>query len=224
MRSACRRRRPRIECFDVSHTLGEAAVAACVVYDRLGLQRAEYRRFNVRGVAPGDDCAALRQALERRYAHPSAEGARLPDLVLIDGGRGQVNAARAALAELGIGDVPVVGVAKGSRASAGRRDARARAPGAVLALAPEHPGLHLVQAIRDEAHRFAVSGHRVRRSRARTTSALADIPGVGPKRRQRLLAHFGGLQGVQEAAVDDLAKVAGVSRALAERIYRHLHG
>lgn len=214
----------RIECFDVSHTLGEAAVAACVVYDRLGLQRAEYRRFNVRGVAPGDDCAALRQALERRYAHPSAEGARLPDLVLIDGGRGQVNAARAALAELGIGDVPVVGVAKGPARRPGEETLVLETPGAVLALAPEHPGLHLVQAIRDEAHRFAVSGHRVRRSRARTTSALADIPGVGPKRRQRLLAHFGGLQGVQEAAVDDLAKVAGVSRALAERIYRHLHG
>ncbi|MCX7961172.1 MAG: excinuclease ABC subunit UvrC [Burkholderiales bacterium] len=214
----------RIECFDVSHTLGEAAVAACVVYDRLDLQRAEYRRFNIRDVAPGDDYAALRQALERRYARLSAEAARLPDLILIDGGRGQANAARAALAELGIGDVPVVGVAKGPARRPGEETLVLETQGAVLALAPEHPGLHLVQTIRDEAHRFAVSGHRAQRSRARTTSALADIPGVGPKRRQRLLAHFGGLQGVQEAAVDDLAKVAGVSRALAERIYRHLHG
>jgi excinuclease ABC subunit C len=214
----------RIECFDVSHTMGEAAVASCVVYDRHAMQRAEYRRFNIRDVTPGDDYAALRQALERRYARVTAEEGRLPDLILIDGGRGQVNAARAALADLGIGDLPLVGVAKGPGRRPGEEELVLEAESAVLALPPEHPGLHLVQTIRDEAHRFAVAGHRARRSRTRTSSMLADIPGVGAKRRQRLLAHFGGLQGVQEAAVDELAKVAGVSRALAERIYRHLHG
>jgi excinuclease ABC subunit C len=203
--------------------MGEAAVASCVVYDRHAMQRAEYRRFNIRDVTPGDDYAALRQALERRYARITAEEGRLPDLILIDGGRGQVAAARAALAELGIGDVPIVGVAKGPARRPGEEALVLEAESAVLALPPEHPGLHLVQTIRDEAHRFAVAGHRARRSRTRTTSTLADIPGIGAKRRQRLLAHFGGLQGVQEAAVDELAKVPGVSRALAERIYRHLH-
>ena len=213
----------RIECFDVSHTMGEATVASCVVYDRHAMQRAEYRRFNIRGVTPGDDYAALRQALARRYARITAEEGRLPDLILIDGGRGQVKAARAALVELGIGEVPIVGVAKGPARRPGEEALVLEAESAVPALSPEHPALHLIQAIRDEAHRFAVVGHRARRSRTRTTSTLADIPGVGVKRRQRLLAHFGGLQGVQEAAVDDLAKVPGVSRALAERIYRHLH-
>lgn len=213
----------RIECFDVSHTLGEAAVAACVVFDRCAMQRAEYRRFNIRDAAAGDDYAALRQTLERRYARVTAEEGRLPDLILIDGGRGQVNAARAALADLGIGHVPLAGVAKGPGRRAGEEQLVLENDGAALVLPPEHPGLHLVQTIRDEAHRFAVAGHRARRSRRHTTSALAGIPGVGARRRQKLLAHFGGLQGVQGAAVDELAKVAGVSRELAERIYRHLH-
>ncbi len=214
----------RIECFDVSHTRGEATVAACVVYDRTALQRAEYRRFNIRGVIPGDDCAALRQALGRRFARLIAEGGRLPDLVLVDGGRAQLAAARAALAELGVDELPVVGVAKGAVRRAGEETLVLECAGRVLRLPPEHPGLHLVQAIRDEAHRFAIAGHRAGRTRMRMASALAGIPGVGARRRQKLLAHFGGLQGVQAAAVDELAKVSGVSRALAERIYRHLHG
>jgi excinuclease ABC subunit C len=213
----------RIECFDVSHTMGEAAVASCVVYDRHDMQKSEYRRFNMRDVTPGDDYAAMRQALTRRYERVSAREGKIPDLILIDGGRGQVNAARAALAELGLNDVTVVGVAKGPARKAGLEELVLEAEGQTLSLPPQHPGLHLIQSIRDEAHRFAIVGHRARRGKARTTSTLTEIPGIGAKRRQRLLAHFGGLQGVQAAAVDEIAKVDGVSRSLAEKIYRHLH-
>jgi excinuclease ABC subunit C len=213
----------RIECFDISHTMGEAAVASCVVYDRHDLQKAEYRRFNMRELTPGDDYAAMRQALTRRYGRVSAEEGKLPDLILIDGGRGQLNAARAALAELGLNDVTVVGVAKGPERKAGLEELVLEAEGQSLQLPPQHPGLHLIQSIRDEAHRFAIVGHRARRGKARTTSTLVEIPGIGARRRQKLLAHFGGLQGVQAAAVDELAKVDGVSRALAEKIYKHLH-
>ena len=213
----------RIECFDVSHTMGEAAVASCVVYDRHAMQKSEYRRFNMRELTPGDDYAAMRQALTRRYERLSAEDGKVPDLILIDGGRGQVNAARGALAELGLNDFTVVGVAKGRERKAGLEELILEAEGQSLALGPQHPGLHLIQSIRDEAHRFAIVGHRARRAKARTTSTLTEIPGIGAKRRQRLLAHFGGLQGVQAAAVDEIAKVGGVSRSLAEKIYRHLH-
>jgi excinuclease ABC subunit C len=213
----------RIECFDISHTMGEAAVASCVVYDRAGMQKTEYRRYNMRDLTPGDDYAAMRQALTRRYGRVSAEEGKVPDLILIDGGRGQLNSARAALAELGLNDVTVVGVAKGPERKPGMEELVLEADGQSLTLPPQHPGLHLIQSIRDEAHRFAIVGHRARRGKARTTSTLTAIPGVGARRRQKLLAHFGGLQGVQAAAVDELAKVDGVSRSLAEKIYRHLH-
>ena len=214
----------RIECFDVSHTMGEAMVAACAVYDRHAMQKSEYRRYNVRAVTPGDDYAAMRQALARRYERLTAQDGRIPDLILIDGGKGQLSAARAALAELGLNDVTVLGVAKGQERKPGLEQLVIEAGGEPLCLAPQHPALHLIQSIRDEAHRFAIVGHRARRGKARTTSTLIEIPGIGAKRRQRLLAHFGGLQGVQAAAVDELAKVDGVSRALAEKVYRHLHG
>ena len=213
----------RIECFDVSHTMGEAAVASCVVYDRHAMQKSEYRRFNMRGLTPGDDYAAMRQALTRRYERVSAEDGKIPDLILIDGGRGQVNAARAALAELGLNDLTVVGVAKGPERKAGLEELILEADNQPLSLPPQHPGLHLVQSVRDEAHRFAIVGHRAKRGKTRTTSTLTEIPGIGVRRRQKLLAHFGGLQGVQAAAVDELANVQGVSRSLAEKIYRHLH-
>ena len=213
----------RIECFDISHTMGEAAVASCVVYDRHAMQKSEYRRFNMRELTPGDDYAAMRQALARRYGRVSAGEGKVPDLILIDGGRGQLNAARAALVELGLNDVTVIGVAKGPERKAGMEELVLEAEGQSLSLPPQHPGLHLIQSIRDEAHRFAIVGHRARRGKARTTSTLTEIPGIGARRRQKLLAHFGGLQGVQAAAVDELAKVAGVSRSLAEKIYRHLH-
>jgi len=213
----------RIECFDISHTLGEATVASCVVYDRQQMQRAEYRRFNIRDVVPGDDYAAMRQVLARRYERVSADGGRIPDLVLIDGGKGQAGVARAVLADLGLHQVAVVGVAKGPERRPGLEQLVVESDERSLQLPPAHPGLHLIQQIRDEAHRFAIAGHRARRGKARTTSMLNEIPGIGAKRRQALIEHFGGLRGVQAAAVDDIAKVAGVSRALAERIYKHLH-
>jgi len=213
----------RIECFDVSHTMGEATVASCVVYDRHAMQKGEYRRFNIRDAAPGDDYAAMRQVLARRYERVSAQGGKVPDLVLVDGGKGQAGAARAALAELGLNDVSVVGVAKGPGRKPGLEELVIEAEGAALSLPPTHPGLHLVQQIRDEAHRFAIVGHRARRAKTRTASALTQIPGIGAQRRQRLLAHFGGLREVQAAAVDELTQVAGISRPLAERIYKALH-
>jgi excinuclease ABC subunit C len=213
----------RIECFDISHTMGEATVASCVVYDRNQMQKSEYRRFNIRDITPGDDYAAMRQVLSRRYERVSAENGRIPDLILIDGGKGQVGAARGALADLGLHQVCVVGVAKGPERKPGQEELIIEAEARTLELAPSHPGLHLIQAVRDEAHRFAIVGHRARRGKARTTSMLNEIPGIGAKRRQALIEHFGGLRGVQAAAIDDIAKVEGISRPLAERIYRHLH-
>jgi excinuclease ABC subunit C len=213
----------RVECFDISHTMGEATVASCVVYDRQQMQKSEYRRFNIRGITPGDDYAAMRQVLERRYARVTAESGKVPDLILIDGGKGQVGIAASVLRDLGLHQVCVVGVAKGPERKPGMEELIIEAESRSLQLAPSHPGLHLIQAIRDEAHRFAVVGHRARRGKARTTSMLSEIPGIGAKRRQALIEHFGGLRGVQAAAVDDIAKVEGISRPLAERIYRHLH-
>jgi excinuclease ABC subunit C len=213
----------RIECFDISHTMGEATVASCVVYDRQQMQKAEYRRFNIRDVTPGDDYAAMRQVLARRYERVAAEGGRIPDLILIDGGKGQVGAAHSALNDLGLHQACVVGIAKGPERKPGLEELILESGERALQLPPSHPGLHLVQQIRDEAHRFAIVGHRARRGKARTTSMLNEIPGIGAKRRQALIEHFGGLRGVQAAAIDDIAKVAGISRPLAERIYRHLH-
>ncbi len=213
----------RIECFDISHTMGEATVASCVVYDRQQMQKSQYRRFNIRDVTPGDDYAAMRQVLSRRYERVNAEAGKIPDLVLIDGGKGQVSAAKAAMVELGMNDIAVVGIAKGPQRKPGLEELIIESEARTLQLAPSHPGLHLIQAIRDEAHRFAIVGHRARRGKARTRSMLNEIPGIGVKRRQALIEHFGGLRGVQAAAIDDIAKVEGISRPLAERIYRHLH-
>ena len=213
----------RIECFDVSHTMGEAAVASCVVFDHHAMQKGEYRRYNIRDITPGDDYAAMRQALSRRYERVTTEAGKIPDLILIDGGKGQVGAARAALAELGLNDVAVVGVAKGPQRKPGLEELVIAADDRSMTLPPQHPALHLIQSIRDEAHRFAIVGHRARRGKSRTKSSLNEIPGVGAKRRQRLLAHFGGLREVHAAAVDELCKVDSISRSLAEQIYRYLH-
>ena len=213
----------RIECFDVSHMMGEATVAACVVHDRNAMQKSEYRRYNIHGVTPGDDYGAMRQVFARRYEKVTREGGHIPDLILVDGGKGQVGAVRLILADLGLNDVCVVGVAKGPERRPGAEQLILESGAHTLRLLPDDPALHLIQEIRDEAHRFAVLGHRARRGKARVTSTLTEIPGIGAKRRQRLLAHFGGLRGVEAAAVDDLARVTGVSRSLAERIYRHLH-
>ena len=214
----------RIECFDISHTMGEATVGSCVVYDGHDMQKSEYRRFNIRDITPGDDYAAMRQVLMRRYERISAEGAKMPDLILIDGGKGQVAQARSALVELGLNDVSVVGVAKGPERKPGLEELIVEGEGVVVTLPPQHPGLHLIQQIRDEAHRFAIVGHRARRGKTRTTSELNEIPGIGDKRRRSLLAHFGGLKGVQSAAVEAIMQVEGISRATAQKIYRHLHG
>ncbi|WP_413438839.1 excinuclease ABC subunit UvrC [Sulfuriferula sp. GW1] len=212
----------RIECFDISHTMGEATVASCVVYDKGAMQNGEYRRYNISGITPGDDYAAMRDVLTRRYTKIQQTEARRPDLILIDGGAGQLNIASEVMAELGITDIELIGVAKGVERKAGMEqlisiDGRAtRLPG-------DHPGLHLIQQIRDEAHRFAITGHRARRGKARTHSALEDIGGIGPKRRQKLLENFGGLRGLQNAGVEEIAQIEGISRALAEKIYRELH-
>ena len=214
----------RIECFDISHTMGEATVGSCVVYDGHDMHKADYRRFNIRGVTPGDDYAAMRQVLARRYERICAEGGKMPDLILIDGGKGQVAQARAALVELGLNDVSVVGVAKGPLRKPGLEELIVEGADAAVTLPPQHPGLHLIQQIRDEAHRFAIVGHRARRGKSRTTSELNEIAGIGDKRRRALLAHFGGIKGVQSAAIEDIMKVEGISRAIAQRIYRHLHG
>ena len=213
----------RIECFDVSHTMGERAVASCVIFDRLAMQTSEYRRFNVSPPQGGDDYAALREALTRRCARIVAGEFPAPDLLVIDGGKGQVGVAADVLAEQGLHMTPLIGVAKGPERKPGEEDIVFPERDAVLNLRPDHPGLHLLQQIRDEAHRFAIQGHRARRAKARNVSSLQDIVGIGALRRRALLSHFGGLRGVQAASIDDLARVPGISRALAERIYGQLH-
>ncbi|MBA3929870.1 excinuclease ABC subunit C [Pseudoxanthomonas japonensis] len=213
----------RIECFDISHTMGEATVASCVVFDANGAVRSQYRRYNITGITPGDDFAAMHQAIERRFRRAVEEGGVLPDVLLIDGGAGQLAQANAALADLGVDGVMLVGVAKGVERRAGHEtlvmpDGREVRPGAAS------PALQLIQQVRDEAHRFAITGHRGKRQKARMTSKLEDIPGIGPRRRASLLKHFGGLAGLKAAGADEIARVDGVNAALAERIYANLHG
>ena len=238
----------RIECFDISHTMGEATVASCVVFDAEGPTRGQYRRYNIAGIEPGDDYAAMHQALRRRFArameeraaaeeaasgpvrtvtrkHPRASAAPgvLPDVLLIDGGAGQVAQARAVLEELGVPGVVLVGVAKGPARRPGDEelllpDGRCVRPGAQSA------ALQLIQQVRDEAHRFAITGHRGKRQKVRSSSRLEDIPGIGPRRRASLLRHFGGLGGLKAAGVEEISRVEGVNAALAERIYATLHG
>jgi excinuclease ABC subunit C len=213
----------RIECFDISHTLGEATIASCVVYDNFAMRNSEYRRYNITGITPGDDYAAMRDVLSRRY-HKVAEGeGSLPDLILIDGGRGQVNAAEEVLVELGLNDANLLGVAKGEERKPGLEQLIFPGEEKPLQLSRDHPGLHLIQQIRDEAHRFAIYGHRAKLGKARTSSSLEQIGGIGAKRRQSLLARFGGLKGVQTASIEELQQADGISRALAEKIYRELH-
>ena len=213
----------RIECFDVSHTMGEAAVASCVIFDRLAMQTSEYRRFNVTPEHAGDDYAAMREALSRRCARIVAGEYPTPDLLVIDGGKGQVSIAVGVLEEQGLHQVPLIGIAKGPERKPGLEDIVFPDREAVLNLPADHPGLHLLQQIRDEAHRFAIQGHRARRAKSRTTSTLQEITGIGATRRKALLQHFGGVKGVQAASVEDIARVPGISRALAERIFAELH-
>ncbi|MBS1197482.1 MAG: Excinuclease subunit, partial [Proteobacteria bacterium] len=213
----------RIECFDISHTQGEATVASCVVYAGNGMKKSDYRRFNIRDIQPGDDYAAMRQAVSRRYDKVASGEGVAPDLLLIDGGKGQVAVAYAALADLGLADLPMIGVAKGEGRKPGLESLIFPDGREPLQLPSEHPALHLIQEIRDEAHRFAITGHRAQRGKARKTSTLESLPGIGPAKRKALVARFGGLPGVLAATPDQLAEVPGVSRELAEKIYAALH-
>ncbi len=216
----------RIECFDISHTMGEATQASCVVYENLDMRSSQYRRYNITDVTPGDDYAAMRQALTRRYqklaeGSQKGDGAR-PDLILIDGGLGQLHIAMEVMHELGLNDFALVGVAKGEGRKAGLEQL-IFPDGTVRQLRSDDPGLHLIQQIRDEAHRFAITGHRAKRGKARTASSLEEISGVGDKRRRSLLTHFGGLREVKQASVEQLCQVEGISKSLAEKIYQQLH-
>ncbi len=214
----------RMECFDISHTRGELTVASCVVFDAEGPRKSDYRRFNIEGITPGDDYAAMEQALSRRYKRVQQGEVPMPDLLFIDGGKGQLGTVREALAELGVTGLQLVGVAKGPDRKAGAEQLWLPERPAPIIPGPDSPALHLVQQIRDEAHRFAITGHRQRRDKARRTSVLEGIPGVGPKRRQSLLKAFGGLRGLTRAAPEDIARVDGISAELAQRIHDAVRG
>ena len=213
----------RIECFDVSHTMGESAMASCVVFGPDGPLKSDYRRFNLKGLTPGDDFAGMRQAVSRHFARVQKGEGAMPDLLLIDGGAGQLQAALAALAELGIEGLPAVGVAKGADRRAGQERLFLAGQEAPLILGPDSAALRLVQRVRDEAHRFAIAGHRKARARLRLESFLEEIPGLGPAKRRELLKSFGGLQGVRQASVEDLARVRGISRPLAELVFEKMN-
>lgn len=213
----------RIECFDISHTMGEATVASCVVCDPSGAVKSDYRRFNIEGITGGDDYAAMTQALTRRYRKIKEGEAKLPDILLIDGGKGQLTQAENVLEELQISGVMLIGVSKGPDRRAGLELLHISGQAQPLKLPANSPALHLIQFVRDESHRFAITGHRNRRAKKRTESPLEEIPGLGPKRRQQLLKQFGGLQGISRAGVEDLANVKGISTELAEKIYNTFH-
>ena len=214
----------RIECFDISHTGGAKTVASCVVFGPTGPVKSDYRRFNIRNITAGDDYAAIAQAVQRRYTRIKKGEAPVPDLILIDGGRGQLAKARAVLDDLQMAEIELVGVAKGQGRKPGREKLYRPGRDASLALPGDSPASHLIQQVRDEAHRFAITGHRQRRGKAQNMSVLESIPGLGPARRKALLREFGGLQGVKRAGIDDLIVVRGINQALAERIYNHFHG
>jgi excinuclease ABC subunit C len=213
----------RMECFDISHTQGERAVASCVVFNENGPLKSAYRKFNIDGITPGDDYAAIHQAVGRRFARIKSGEVQRPDLLLIDGGRGQLASALEALDELGIEDLRVVAIAKGPTRRPGLEELILPERELPLRLAPDSPALHLIQRIRDEAHRFAITGHRGRREKARLTSGLEIIEGLGAARRRALLKAFGGIAQVKRASIDELARVQGISRTLAERVYAHFH-
>ena len=213
----------RMECFDISHFQGEQTVASCVVFEQGQAKKSDYRRFNINNVAAGDDYAAIEQAVRRRFQRLVKEEARLPDLLIIDGGKGQLNQAQKVLEELELAQVTLISVAKGSDRKVGMEQIFFPSEAVARRLEEDSIGLHLIQAIRDEAHRFAITGHRGKRDKLRKTSILEGIPGVGAKRRRAIIQYFGGLQEVKRAGVSDLKQVDGISQSLAEVIYDHLH-
>lgn len=213
----------RLECFDISHSAGEATVASCVVFDQNGPLKSDYRRFNINNITPGDDYAAMEQALKRRYTRLKQGEAHLPDILLIDGGKGQLTQAEAVLEELNIQSVLIIGIAKGISRKAGQETLFFGGTQEELVLDAESPALHLLQHIRDEAHRFAITAHRQRRGKKRTESFLDAIPGIGPKKRRELINYFGGQQEIKRASIEELQKVPGISQALAESLYDIIH-
>lgn len=213
----------RLECFDISHSSGEATVASCVVFGPEGALKSDYRRYNIEGVTAGDDYAAMHQALTRRFSKLSEGEGKLPDILLVDGGKGQLAMARDVLEELSVPDLLLLGIAKGVTRKPGFELLYLNEAANEFTLPADSPALHLIQQVRDEAHRFAITGHRARRGKARRTSSLEEVPGVGPKRRRELLRHFGGLQELSRASVEEIAKAPGISKKLADLIYTVLH-
>lgn len=211
----------RIECFDISHSMGEETVGSCVVFNINGPAKSDYRRFNIKGITAGDDFAAMQQTLLRRFKRLQAENAKFPDILLIDGGIPQLSAVKKALTELTINNILVIGVAKGVTRKPGFETLHIA--GQTIHLPPDSLALHLIQQIRDEAHRFAITAHRNRRDKKRVTSSLQSIPGIGAKRRRELLRFFGGIQAINRASLEELAKVPGISQSLAQRIFNALH-
>jgi excinuclease ABC subunit C len=212
----------RMECFDISHTQGSATVASCVVFDANGPNKQEYRRFNIKGITPGDDYAAMQQAITRRFKHLMREQ-RLPDILIIDGGKGQVAVAKRVFDDLGVHEVTLLGIAKGTTRKAGWERLILVNAAQEITLPMEHPALHLLQQIRDEAHRFAITAHRKKRQKISLQSTLETIESIGVKRRQALLQRFGGIRDLSKASIEEIAKVPGISHALATRIYQHFH-
>ena len=213
----------RLECFDISHTAGEGTVASCVLYGPEGPIKKEYRRFNITGVTPGDDYGALRQALRRRYERVKAGEVPAPDVLLIDGGLGQINEVYSELEQLGFAGLKLVGVAKGPDRKAGQERLFVHGDAGAIVPGPDSPALRVIQRIRDEAHRFAITGHRKRRARRHNESVLETVPGLGPAKRRALLRHFGGMQGLLRAGVTDFEAVSGIGTTLARTLYDHLH-
>ena len=213
----------RLECYDISHSSGEATVASCVVFGPEGPLKSDYRRYNIEGVTAGDDYAAMHQALTRRFSRLKDGEGKLPDILLVDGGKGQMAMAREVLQELAVPELILLGVAKGVTRKPGLETLYLNDAEHEFTLPADSPALHLIQQIRDEAHRFAITGHRARRGKARRTSSLEDVPGIGPKRRRELLKHFGGLQELSRASIEEIAKAPGISKKLAELIYAVLH-